>query len=227
MKLHLATKRFDPPPSLETDLQRYLQHLAPRLRHFEPDLVHLDVAIEWHPRKRDYSGSFRLSAAGGLLPARRNRAAALEGLLDAAFDDLEEQLTRYMSRLRREHRFERKRTSAASDEVVQARERALLEERELLDRALAGDREAFDRLVTDDLPEVERAIAQALAEAGREPSRETTQHVLADVMVVALRALPEKPARWSMPGWLTWLARRQIRREVAGLAVAQSTRTRA
>jgi hypothetical protein len=225
MQLHLTTKRFDAPPSLEPDLRRHLDRLARRLRHFAPDLVHLDATIEWHPRKRDYTGSFRLSAADVLLPVRRNRASTLEGLLDAAFDDLEEQLIRFLARLRREASFERRRASL-SDDVLRARERALLEERELLDRALAGDREAFDRLVTDDLPEVETAIAGALRAAGREVTAEAIRHVLADVLAEAAHRLPEKPARWTMPGWLTWLARRQIRRETSGLAVAQSAPSR-
>ena len=200
MQLHLTTRRFELPAGLEDDLRRRMEHLAPRLRHFNPDLVHLDVTLEWHPRKREYSGSFRLSAAGALLPARRNRAASAEGLLDAAFDDLEEQLARYTARLRRERHHERKRASTRSQEALEARERALLEERELLDRALR--------------------------EAGRDPLPEVIEHVLADVLAAAHQRLPEKPARWSIPGWLTWLARRQVRRELQGLAVAQSARAR-
>jgi len=105
---------------------------------------------------------------------------------------------------------------------VRAHERALLEERELLDRALAGDREAFDRLVEEELPGLRRAIERALLDVGTEPTPERVEHVLADVLAIAFRELARKPARWSLGGWLAWIARREMERESAGVAVAQS-----
>ena len=76
MQLHLTAKRLDITPNVEETLTRHLDRLRPRLRHFAPDLVHLDLALRRHPRKQEYSGSIRLRVAGTLLPSRLNRAVA-------------------------------------------------------------------------------------------------------------------------------------------------------
>jgi ribosome-associated translation inhibitor RaiA len=221
MELHLTTKRCELTPSAQKVLERHLEQLRRRLRYYDPDLLHLELAVERHARKKEYRGSIRLSLGNHVLPAKRNRAETLEGLLKAAFEDLEEQLDRFRARVRREYAHERKRASLPQ-EVVRAHERALLEERELLDRALAGDREAFDRLIEEELPGLRRAIERALLDVGAEPTPEQVEHILADVLAIAFRELPRKPARWSLGGWLAWIARREMERESAGVAVAQS-----
>lgn len=221
MDLHLTTKRCELTPSARKVLGRHLEHLRRRLRHYDPDLLQLELVVERHARKQEYRGSIRLSLGNHVLPAKRNRAETLEGLLKAAFEDLEEQLDRFQARVRREYARERKRTSLPP-EVVRAHERALLEERELLDRAMAGDRAAFDRLVEEELPGLRRTIERALLDVGAEPTSERVEHTLADVLTVAFRELSRKPARWSLGGWLAWIARREVRRESSGVAVAQS-----
>ena len=225
MQLHLTAKRLDITPDVEEVLTRHLNRLRPRLRHFAPDLVHLDVALRRHPRKQEYSGSIRLSVTGTLLPSRLNRADTLEGLIKAAFDDLEEQLNRYKARLRRDHAHERRRASLPR-ETIEGWMRALLEERELLDRAVAGDRDAFDRLIEEDLPSVRRGILEALIERGEDLRPEMVEQVLADVLTVAARHVTSKPPRWSMNGWLTWLARKEIRRRANALPVTQTAQIR-
>jgi len=47
-------------------------------------------------------------------------------------------------------------------------------------------------------PQVRAAIEEALRGAGRDPNPETIEHVLADVMAIALRRLGRRPAKWSM-----------------------------
>jgi len=144
-------------------------------------------------------------------------------LFDLIFQDLAEQLERYMSSLRREYAHERKRASLSAG-AVRAIERELLETRELLDRALAGDRAAFDELVEAELPSLARIIEAELAKAGKDNSDEAVRHVLSDVLTMAFGELPKKPARWSMLAWLAWLARRLIAREESALAVVQRSR---
>lgn len=202
-------------------LNHHVERLEQELEHFDPDLVHLALDIERHARREEYTGRIRLSIMGTVLPARRNVAPTLPALLKLAFDDLHEQLHRFKSRLRRDYQHERRRTSLPP-ELVAYQERVLLDERELLDRALSGDRAAFDALVNRDLPELTRAIERLLAEYGRPTSPETVEHVLADVLTTAFTDLARKPAHWSMAGWLAWLARRTIRRDVKQEAVAQS-----
>lgn len=225
MQLHLTAKRLDITPEVDEVLTRHLNRLRPRLRHFAPDLVHLDLALRRHPRKQEYSGSIRLSVAGRLLPSRLNRADTLDGLINAAFDDLEEQLSRHKARLRRDHAHERRRASLPQ-ETIEGWERVLLEERELLDRAVAGDREAFDRLVDEDLPSVRRGIVEVLIERGQAAGPDAVEQILADVLSVAARQITRKPPRWSMNGWLTWLARKEIRRRANVLPVTQTAQIR-
>jgi len=221
MKLMLTTRRCALTDRDQEILDHYLQRLEPELQHFDPDLVHLWLDIERHARREEYTGRIRLSIMGTLLPARRNVAPTLATLLKLAFDDLHEQLHRFKSKLRRDYMHERRRASLSS-EMVKVQERVLLGERELLDRALTGDRAAFDALVNRELPTLTRAIERLLAEYGRPTDTETVEHVLADVLTTAFTDLARKPTRWSMAGWLAWLARRIIRRDVKQEAVAQS-----
>ncbi len=220
LRYHLTTQRHTWTDADERALQRRLQRLEPQLRHFRPDLVALDIRIVHQPRADEYVGSFRLSLPGTVLVARRNRAASVAMLLHQAFADLEERLARYKARLRREYAHERKR-AALEPEQVRFLERELLDQRELLDRALAGDRAAFDTLVEHELPGLRRRVERLLTAAGRDASEEAVEHVVADVLAKGMAQLARKPARWSLGGWLGWLAQRVVRHEVSGLAAAQ------
>lgn len=221
MKLTLTTRRCELTERDRELLDHHLKRLEQELVHFNPDLVHLTLDIERHARREEYTGRIRLALMNNVLPAKRNVAPTLSALLKLAFDDLHEQLHRFKSQLRRDYMHERRRASL-SPEMVKYQERVLLDERELLDRALAGDRAAFDALVNRELPALTRAVERLLAEYGRPTNPETVEHVLADVLTTAFTELARKPTRWSMAGWLTWLARRMIRRDVKEEAVAQS-----
>lgn len=212
MEVHVTTQRCELGGHTREVLDRSVARLQRRLRHFRPDLVHLEIRMERAARKEEYTGSARLYLPGRVLYARRNRSATPEGWLRAAFDDLEEQLSRYKAKLRREHAHERRRASLPP-EAVEAYERALLEERELLDRALAGDREAFDRLAEEDLPALYRTVERELLRLGRTVTPEAVQEAVADTLSVGFRNLSRKPARWTVGGWLAWVAKRVLRME--------------
>ena len=62
-----------------------------------------------------------------------------------------------------------------------------------------------------------------LEEEGREASPEAIEHLMADALTIAFRDLARKPARWSLSGWLAWIARRELRREARGEALTQSS----
>lgn len=221
IKYRVIARRCEVTPAAQHAIDRELMRLDPLLRHFDPDLVHLELVVEHHARREEFLGSIRLSVFNQILPAKRNTGPTLDTLLRRAFDDLEEQLSRLKSKLRRDYAHERKRLSLRP-EAVRVLEREMQEERELLDQALAGDRRAFETLVRTEVPGLSAAIGRALAERGRQPTREALEHVLADVTTIAFREFPRKPARWSLGGWLAWLARRELARESQGLAVAQS-----
>ncbi len=221
IKLHFTTRRWELTEADRKVLQHHLEKLERQLRHFDPDAVDLYLDVERHPRRDEYLGSVRLFIFNEALPAKRNAAPTPRAFLNRAFQDLEEQLARFKSKLRREYTHERKRQSMPP-EAVRFRERELMEERELLDRALVGDRAAFEQLVESELPALARIVRSALAEVGRDATEEVVQHVMADVLTKAFQLLARKPARWSLLGWLGWLARREIAQEAKELAVAQS-----
>lgn len=224
-KLHVTTHACQLSPVDEREIEHQVQRLDRRLPHVDPDLVHLTLAIKRDVRRDAYYGSIRLTLFDRVLPAKRNNGPTIAVLLKRAFEDLvEDQLPRFMAKLRRDYTYERKRASL-SGEAVRALERSLHQERELLDRALAGDRAAFRALVDTEMPVLSRVVANVLVEHGREPSPEAIQHALADALAIGERELPKKPARWSLSGWLAWLARREIRREARQQAVAQSAET--
>ena len=213
MKLQLTTHDFELSREDQEVIERHRAKLERQLRHFDPDLVHLTVNVERQLRNGDYLASVRLTLLNNhTLPARRNSGPAVAVVLRRAFEDIEEQLIRFKSKLRREYTYERKRASLAPD-VVQVHERALLEERELVDRAVTGDRAAFDTLVDAELSALSQVIARTLIEHGREVGPEGIERAMEDVLATAFGDLARKPARWSLGGWLLWLARRRLRRE--------------
>ncbi len=70
---------------------RRLERLVPRV---DPDLVHLNLAIEHHPRRQDFECSLRLTLKDRTLAATRQHAPDIKGLLAEAFDRVEGQLKR-------------------------------------------------------------------------------------------------------------------------------------
>lgn len=221
MKLTVTTRHCALTPADQEMLDRHVAQLERRLRHIDPDLVHLTLVIERQARRDEYRGSARLVIFNRALPAKRNTAPTIAVLIKRSFEDLEDQVQRFQQRLRGEYAHERTRASLPP-EAIAARERELLEERELLDRALAGDSTAFNALVDAELPAVSQVIARALLEQGQEVGPEAIEHVLADVLATAHENLARKPARWTLGGWLAWTARRLVKEEARGLALAQS-----
>jgi ribosome-associated translation inhibitor RaiA len=69
---------------------RRLERLVPRL---DPDLVHLNLVVEHHPRRQDFQCSLRLTLKDRTLAARQH-APDLKSLLVEAFDRVEGQLKR-------------------------------------------------------------------------------------------------------------------------------------
>ena len=102
MRRHTTTKGFALAPADEARLERRVARLEKRLRTFDPDLVHLQVVIEKHPRREEYTGSVRLVVLEQVLAASRNTAAKVRTLLTEVFSDIESQLDRLKAELRGE-----------------------------------------------------------------------------------------------------------------------------
>ena len=70
---------------------RRLERLVP---YIDPDLVHLNLVVEHHPRRQDFQCSLRLTLKDRTLAATRQHAPDLKSLLAEAFERVEGQLKR-------------------------------------------------------------------------------------------------------------------------------------
>jgi ribosome-associated translation inhibitor RaiA len=114
MKVHVKAKHLSLTPGETRRLNRFVGRLRKRLKTFDPDLVHLDLAVEKHPRKAEFTGSVRLFVVNRMLAARRNAGQTPAELLQGAFSDIEEQLDRFKSDLRRDAARKRHRSAERS-----------------------------------------------------------------------------------------------------------------
>jgi len=118
MKVHVTAKNLTLSPADTRKLERRISKLRKRLDTFEPDLVQLDLAVERHPRRPEFTGSLRLFVVNRTLTARRNAADSPGKLIQAAFEDVEEQLDRFKAELRREPARKRLVTEPLSEATV-------------------------------------------------------------------------------------------------------------
>ncbi len=103
--MHTHVKTVD--CTLSPEAARALEHRITRIERIlprtEPDLMHLRLVVERHPRRTEYRCSLRLTMKDAVLSTTRQRSPAVRTLLTGAFDRLEAQLNR-----RREERLDRR-----------------------------------------------------------------------------------------------------------------------
>lgn len=75
-------------------IDRRIARLERLLPHVDPDLVHLSLVVERHPRRVEFRCSLRVTFWDTLLAATRQRSTVVRGLLTEAFDAVEGQLGR-------------------------------------------------------------------------------------------------------------------------------------
>jgi ribosome-associated translation inhibitor RaiA len=97
----------------EIEVNRLVSKIGKLLKSYSPDLVQLHGAFEKHPRKVEYTFSLNLSLPTGTLHATGvgpdMRLSAKE-----AFGDLERQIKKHISKLRRDYQWKRKRPRLAA-----------------------------------------------------------------------------------------------------------------
>jgi hypothetical protein len=134
-------------------------------------------------------------------------------VLNHTFDDVREQLASMQAQLRHSPSWQRKR-GLRSNQLLDNAERQLVELRAAFDEALATDRVSFEVLADTRLPAVRRAILEILTQDGKHPDAEDLDRALLYTLASAHRDLKSKPDGWSLQGWLTWVARRELCRGV-------------
>ena len=212
MNYQVTTKNFELTELIREEIEVRLSRLERRLSHFQPSTYHAALALERHSRRVEYNARLALTVIQRILVARRP-APTIEAAIDRVTTEIDRQIERYKSRLRREYLYERKR-AALSAEERRVRERELLEGRVLLDRAEMGEREAFQKLTERELPGLAGFIERSLARQGQDTSGMDSQitAIMEDTILSGLENLRRKPGGMTLQGWLSQHARKAVKR---------------
>jgi len=108
MKISVSYKHLELREPVEAEAARYLGKLGKLLKSYAPDLVQLHGSFEKHPRKVEYTFSLNLSLPTGTLHAT-GVGPDLRQSVKKAFSELETQVKKHQSRLRKDYQWRRKR----------------------------------------------------------------------------------------------------------------------
>lgn len=108
MNVSISYKDVDSQEAVTREINRRLDKLNRLLKSYEPDLVQIKGVFSKTPRTDEQSLALTLSLPTGTLRATGGGGNVLAGC-KRAFGELETQLKRHQSLLRREHEWKRKR----------------------------------------------------------------------------------------------------------------------
>ena len=111
MKMSVSYKHVELREPVEAETSRYLNKLGKLLGSYSPDLVQLHGTFEKHSRKVEYAFSLNLSLPTGTLHAT-GIGPDVRQSVKQAFAELEEQVKKHQSKLRRDYQWKRKRPRA-------------------------------------------------------------------------------------------------------------------
>jgi ribosomal subunit interface protein len=108
MKIAISYKHIELREPVETQAGHYLAKLGKLLKSYSADLVQLHAGFEKHPRKEEFSFSLNLSLPTGILHAT-GIGTDVRSSVKQAFEELESQVKKHQSRLRKDYEWKRKR----------------------------------------------------------------------------------------------------------------------
>jgi ribosome-associated translation inhibitor RaiA len=108
MKIAFSYKHVALREPVEAAATPFLTKLQRLLKSYSPDLLKLHGGFEKHPRKEEYSFSLNLSLPTGALHAT-GTASNVRSSVKQAFGELEGQVKKHQSRLRKDYQWKRKR----------------------------------------------------------------------------------------------------------------------
>jgi ribosomal subunit interface protein len=108
MNVSFSYKHVNSQQDVAAEVTRRLDKLGKLLQSYEPDLIQLHGVFSKNQRKDEQTLSLTLSLPSGTLHAIGSGKNVLAGCKNA-FSDIEEQLKKHQSLLRREHEWKRKR----------------------------------------------------------------------------------------------------------------------
>ena len=118
MKLSVSFKDLDHHKSVEKEMHRAVAKLNTLLKSYEPDLVQLHAVFSKVPRKDDHALALNLTLPTGTLHATASNEH-LRACCKKAFSEIESQVKKHKSLLRKDYEWKRKRPRArATAEVL-------------------------------------------------------------------------------------------------------------
>jgi ribosome-associated translation inhibitor RaiA len=108
MKLSISYKHVESHKPVEVEVARHVGKLGKLLQSYSPDLVQLHGTFSKHPRTDESSCSLNLSLPTGTLHAT-GTGATVRASCKKAFSELEAQVKKHQSKLRKDYEWKRKR----------------------------------------------------------------------------------------------------------------------
>jgi ribosomal subunit interface protein len=111
MKVSISYRNVEARQKIESALQRYIAKMSKLLKSYDPDLVQFHGGFEKQPHRTEYTFSANLSLPTGTLHATgQGPDPSASGR--KAFAELEKQIKKHQSRLRKDYEWKRKRGKA-------------------------------------------------------------------------------------------------------------------
>ena len=108
MKFSISYKHVDAHEAVERQNARHIEKLSRLLKSYEPDLVQLHGGFSKNPHNQEHSFSLNLSLPTGTLHAT-GTGDNIRAACKKAFAELEVQVKKHQSRLRKDYEWKRKR----------------------------------------------------------------------------------------------------------------------
>ena len=112
MKIAISYKHVESHKTVELEFTKHVEKLEKFLQSYSPDLIQLHGAFSENPRKKEHSCALNLSLPTGTLHATASGSHPRVGC-KKAFSELESQVKKHQSRLRKDHEWKRKRPHPA------------------------------------------------------------------------------------------------------------------
>jgi ribosomal subunit interface protein len=114
MKLSISYKHVDSHKPVEAEATRCISKLGRLLKSYDPDLVQLHGVFSKNPHNQEHSFSLNLSLPTGTLHATGS-GENFRASCKQAFSELEAQVKKHQSRLRKDYEWKRKRPRAGEE----------------------------------------------------------------------------------------------------------------
>jgi ribosomal subunit interface protein len=117
MKLSINYKHVESHKPVEAEVERHLKKLGKLLQSYDPDLVQLHCAFARNSHKAERSCTLNLSLPTGTLHATA-AGASVRTSCKKAFTELEAQVKKHQSRLRKDYEWKRKRPHVRGEAAI-------------------------------------------------------------------------------------------------------------